>query len=641
MSSRTVSISTKLAAMSALGILLMLVVAVSGFMLNSSVAQAVSRGRIQADIARNMIDMKASVRGLEMGVGALRLAASPAERQAAIDYIDKRHHSALKYLGLAKADMTLDVNITRAATVETTVEAYDALVKQLVAADLTNAAQTTPILADLAETSGKIAGMIDEAVNAAKAASQEADDHRRALQSLSSTVSLVMSGLMVALLIGSAVFGRKVIANPIRRITQSMNRLAGGDLDTDIPFAGRTDEVGDMAQAVQVFRQNALKVREMNAQEAALQAQNADLQTSIAAVVASAVDGNFKTRIDKHYENPHLNTFAASVNELLGSVDTGIGETQRVVAALAEGDLTETMRGQFRGSFEELQLNVDAAMNTLRTVMGEVLATIDMINGGTGELRAAANDLSRRTEQQAASLEETAAALEEITSAVGNSTDRSLQAATMVTEARRNTEQSSTVVRQAVEAMERIEQASNGISQIINVIDEIAFQTNLLALNAGVEAARAGEAGKGFAVVAQEVRELAQRSATAAKDIKALIHRSREEVTAGVSLVTQTGSVLDTIQGNVAAIDEQVRSIAGTSREQATGLQEVNTAVNHMDQATQQNAAMVEEQTAATARLAEETSKLRSLVGRFRIEKGGADRRPAPARQAAPQRLAS
>ncbi|SIR27264.1 methyl-accepting chemotaxis protein [Rhizobium sp. RU20A] len=641
MSSRTVSISTKLAAMSAVGILLMLVVAVSGFILNRSVAQAVARSRIQADIARNMIDMKASVRGLEMGVGSLRLAASPAERQAAINFIDKRHHSALKYLDLARADMTLDVNKARAATVEATLEAYEGMVKQLVAADLANAAQTAPILADLARTSGKIAGLIDEAVTAAKVANQEADDHRRSLQSFSATLSLVMSGLMVALLIGSAVFGRKVIANPIRRITQSMNRLAGGDLDSEIPFAGRGDEVGDMAQAVQVFRQNALKVRDMNAQEAALQAQNADLQTSIAAVVASAVDGNFKTRIEKQYENPHLNTFAASVNALLVSVDTGIGETQRVVAALADGDLTETMRGSFRGSFEELQSNVDAAMKTLRTVMGEVLATIDMINGGTGELRSAANDLSKRTEQQAASLEETAAALEQITSAVANSTDRSLQAATMVTEARRNTEQSSTVVRQAIEAMERIEQASSGISQIINVIDEIAFQTNLLALNAGVEAARAGEAGKGFAVVAQEVRELAQRSATAAKDIKALIHRSSAEVTSGVALVTQTGSVLDTIQGNVAAIDEQVRSIAGTSREQSTGLQEVNTAVNHMDQATQQNAAMVEEQTAATARLAEETGRLRTLVGRFRIEKGGETSRVAPVRYVPPQRLAS
>ncbi|WP_377293294.1 methyl-accepting chemotaxis protein [Rhizobium sp. SG2393] len=640
MFSRSLSISTKLALMSGAGILLMLVVAVAGWMLNDAVTAAVTRGRVQAEITRNLIDMKASVRGLETGVAWVRLAASDDDLNSAIDYMGKRHQSALKYIGLAKEAMTIPANKQRAEKIETIIAADDVLIEQLEAA-LRAKADTADVVAKLSTSFTEIGHLIDEAVNAAKAASEAADQNRRDLQSLSSTVSLVMSGLMIALLVASALFGRKVIAQPIRRITASMNGLAGGDLDTAIPFAGRKDEVGEMAAAVQVFRANALKVREMNAQEAALQAQNADLQSSIAAVVSSAVDGNFTRRIEKHYENPHLNTFAASVNDLLASVDEGVRETQRVVAALADGDLTESMNGSFRGSFRELQSNVDTAMKSLRTVMSEVLLAIETINGGTGELRAAANDLSRRTEQQAASLEETAAALEEITSAVGNSTDRSLQAATMVTEARRNTEQSSTVVRQAVEAMERIEQASSGIGQIINVIDEIAFQTNLLALNAGVEAARAGEAGKGFAVVAQEVRELAQRSATAAKDIKALIHRSSTEVTSGVALVTQTGTALDTIHGNVAAIDEQIRSIAGTSREQSTGLQEVNTAVNQMDQATQQNAAMVEEQTAATARLAEETQRLRSLVSRFRIEKAGETGRAAPARYTPPQRLAS
>ncbi|OLP62527.1 chemotaxis protein [Xaviernesmea oryzae] len=640
MSSRTFSISTKLSLMSAAGILVMFLVSVSAWMLNDGVSQAVTRSRMQAEITRNLIDMKASVRGLETGVAAIQLARSPEEVNNAIDYTDKRHQSALKYLGLAEAAMMIPENKQRAEAIKTTLAAEETLVKALIDGVRVKA-DVSPIATKLAANFAQIGQTVDDAVNAAKAGSEAADQRRRDLQSMSSAISLGMSALMISLLVGSAVFGRKVIAAPLRRITRSMNGLADGDLETPIPFAGRTDEVGEMAKAVQVFRENALKVREMNAQDAALQTQNADLQSSIAAVVASAVDGNFKARIQKRYESPHLNIFAASVNELLSSVDGGISETQRVVAALADGDLTETMKGQFRGSFEELQSNVDAAMTSLRSVMGEVLSTIDLINGGTGELRAAANDLSRRTEQQAASLEETAAALEEITSAVGNSTSRSLQAATMVTEARRNTEQSSTVVREAVQAMERIEQASSGISQIINVIDEIAFQTNLLALNAGVEAARAGEAGKGFAVVAQEVRELAQRSATAAKDIKALIHRSREEVTAGVTLVTQTGSALETIHDNVAAIDEQVRSIASTSREQSTGLAEVNTAVNHMDQATQQNAAMVEEQTAATARLAEETTRLRSLVGRFRIKGAEAERRSEAAYSAAPRRLAS
>jgi methyl-accepting chemotaxis protein len=200
----------------------------------------------------------------------------------------------------------------------------------------------------------------------------------------------------------------------------------------------------------------------------------------------------------------------------------------------------------------------------------------------------------------------------------------------MVDEARKSTEQSSAVVKDAVSAMGRIEEASGEIGQIINVIDEIAFQTNLLALNAGVEAARAGDAGKGFAVVAQEVRELAQRSANAAKDIKALISRSGAEVHSGVKLVTATGEALGLIQGHVVKINEHVHSIATAAREQSTGLSEVSTAVNQMDQVTQQNAAMVEESTAATNRLADEAANLARLIARFQIEAGTAPRVAAP-----------
>jgi len=304
----------------------------------------------------------------------------------------------------------------------------------------------------------------------------------------------------------------------------------------------------------------------------------------------------------------------------LRQFNRGIAETCRVVAALADGDLTENMRGEFQGAFGELKENVNATMVSLRSVLGEVRAAVDIINGGAGEMRIASGDLSKRTEQQAASLEETSSALEEITVAVKNSTERALEASHMVDEAKKNAGQSSAVVSQAVSAMGRIEQASGEIVQIINVIDEIAFQTNLLALNAGVEAARAGEAGKGFAVVAQEVRELAQRSANAAKDIKVLINRSSSEVHSGVKLVTATGEALGDIQGQVVKIDEHVRSIATAAREQSTGLSEVSTAVNQMDQVTQQNAAMVEESTAATNRLADEAANLARLIARFKLD---------------------
>ncbi|AYM84027.1 HAMP domain-containing protein [Agrobacterium tumefaciens] len=426
--------------------------------------------------------------------------------------------------------------------------------------------------------------------------------------------------------LGAMAFAVVGVSRPINRTTDVMRTLAGGDLSVEIPFTDQTNEIGKMARAVEVFKQNGIKVCELNAQEAALQAKSADLQSNIGEVVSAAVAGDFTQRITKDYDNADLNRFATQVNELVTSVDRGVAETRRVISALADGDLTENMRGEFQGAFGELQENVNQTMTSLRSVLSEVRGAIDTINGGAGEMRTAAGDLSKRTEQQAAALEETSSALEEITAAVKNSTERATEASHMVDEARHSTEQSSVVVKDAVSAMGRIEQASGEIGKIINVIDEIAFQTNLLALNAGVEAARAGDAGKGFAVVAQEVRELAQRSAGAAKDIKALISRSGDEVTSGVKLVTATGEALSLIQGHVVKINEHVHSIAIAAKEQSTGLSEVSTAVNQMDQVTQQNAAMVEESTAATNRLADEASNLARLIARFKIEAGAGPR---------------
>jgi methyl-accepting chemotaxis protein len=231
-----------------------------------------------------------------------------------------------------------------------------------------------------------------------------------------------------------------------------------------------------------------------------------------------------------------------------------------------------------------------------------------------------------RTEQQAASLEETAAALDEITANVSNSSGRADEARAVAVQANASASESGEVVSKAVDAMGKIETSSNEVSNIIGVIDEIAFQTNLLALNAGVEAARAGEAGKGFAVVAQEVRELAQRSAKAAKEIKELIRNSSLEVQNGVKLVSDTGRALKTIEGYIVTINDHMDSIATSAREQSVGLGEVNTAVNQMDQVTQRNAAMVQEASAAGATLAQESTKLREIIGQFVLDGQGAQR---------------
>ena len=241
------------------------------------------------------------------------------------------------------------------------------------------------------------------------------------------------------------------------------------------------------------------------------------------------------------------------------------------------------------------------------------------VRSGAEEITQASDDLSRRTEQQAASLEETAAALDEITATVRRTAEVANEARDLVSTSKTDAERSGEVVRQTVGAMDGIETSSKQIANIIGVIDEIAFQTNLLALNAGVEAARAGDAGRGFAVVATEVRALAQRSADAAKEIKALISTSTQQVDVGVKLVSETGQALGRIVAQVSQLNGLVTELAASAKEQSTGLGEVNAAVNQMDQVTQQNAAMVEQSTAASHSLADEAQELARLVGQFNI----------------------
>ncbi|MDJ1637876.1 methyl-accepting chemotaxis protein [Rhizobium rhizogenes] len=291
--------------------------------------------------------------------------------------------------------------------------------------------------------------------------------------------------------------------------------------------------------------------------------------------------------------------------------------------SLADGDLAQQIEKPFIPSLERLRTDFNAASDKLKRAMATVADNARAISAGSSEIRTAADELAKRTEQQAASVEETAAALEEITTTVKDSSRRAEEAGQLVARTREHAEHSGEVVRDAIGAMDQIETSSREISNIIGVIDEIAFQTNLLALNAGVEAARAGEAGKGFAVVAQEVRELAQRSAKAAKEIKTLITSSGSQVQSGVSLVTKAGSALQEIATQVHDINTNVVAIVEAAREQSNALGEINKAVNSVDQGTQQNAAMVEEQTAASHSLAREAAALFELLEHFRFDDTG------------------
>jgi methyl-accepting chemotaxis protein len=286
---------------------------------------------------------------------------------------------------------------------------------------------------------------------------------------------------------------------------------------------------------------------------------------------------------------------------------------------LANGKLDQEIDTRFVPSMETTRHDFNAVAAKLRDAMKIVAQNASGIAAASVEVRDASQELAQRTEQQAASLEEAAAALEQVTRTVGDSSQRAEEAGRLVTSTRQNAEQSGLVVRDAISAMDEIAKSSNEITNIIGVIDDIAFQTNLLALNAGVEAARAGEAGKGFAVVAQEVRELAQRSATAAKEIKTLINTSSHQVSGGVELVGRTGASLKDMLSQVSSIHENVSAIVEASREQAASLREISQAVNQMDHATQKNAAMVEETTAASHSLANEAESLRGLLMQFDI----------------------
>lgn len=441
---------------------------------------------------------------------------------------------------------------------------------------------------------GSLYGALNALIDFATGKGEEFIANSQATTAASSRNMIIEAVILFGIILS---FGAAVIMIFNRRLSNIRNaveKVADGELETNIPYAKNNTEVGSIARSLEIFRQAALDNRRL---EAEAETQRAQAE---------------KERIEVQERAD------AEAQQKLEVATKGLAAALK---QLASGDLSFKIDTEFSTEFEPLRADLNDTIHQLRETMQQIAEGSSAIDASASEMRDAADDLANRTSRQAASLEETSATLDEITSTVMQTAEQAEEASNIAVEAKKSSDASSVVVSDAINAMEAIEKVSGEITNIVTVIDEIAFQTNLLALNAGVEAARAGDAGKGFAVVAEEVRALAQRSAEAAKEIQELITRSTKEVGNGVTLVRNTGEALEEIAKHVTNISERSQSIASAAKEQQLGVQEVSTAISSMDQMTQQNAAMVEESNAVTQKLADETGVLGQRVSQFKVGK--------------------
>lgn len=440
-------------------------------------------------------------------------------------------------------------------------------------------------------------------------------------------IAIVSSGTLLVLG-GIGWLLSRLITRPIPMLARVMKDVAAGNYDTEVPYAHRNNEVGEMARSVQVFRDNGLTMINMSKEERTASERRrvdrtemmAALQAAFGEVVDAAIAGDFSKRVDATFSDVELNVLAESVNKLVATVDRGLWDTGQVLAALAEADLTRRMEGVYRGSFAKLQADTNAAADKLTEVIGQLQVSSRSLRIATGDLASGATDLAERTAKQASTIEEASTNMEQLASTVLSNAERARKASANATAVTHTAEEAGTVMNAANTAMARITQSSSKISSIIGLIDDIAFQTNLLALNASVEAARAGDAGKGFAVVAVEVRRLAQSAASASSDVKALIEQSSGEVTNGSKLVGEAAaklaSMLQSVRENTAALE----AIAQESSEQAASIKQVTMAVRTMDEMTQNNATLVKQTNAAIAQTQAQANELDGIVDVFVLD---------------------
>jgi len=470
--------------------------------------------------------------------------------------------------------------------------------------------------------------------------------------------SLLVAGLLgFGLLACGSFFLRMHLSRPLVRLRDAMAQVASENYDTEIPDQRRKDEIGDLSRALDTMRgdlqsaeaqliaQNkeqeaaSKEIAEMAAErekaarrevEMAKEKEEADRKTaeareqmmidlgkSFGTVVEAAIDGEFSKRVDAKFSDKILNELAENINQLLGAVDHGLSETGQVLERIADGNLTQPMKGNFRGAFGHLQSNVNDMMEALKTLITEISWSGDTLGCSSAELRDTAGVLATQAERNAASLEETSAALDELSTSIRHVGENVSDASKNAQTARNMAQSSEKIAADAATSMDSISDASKEITRVVSVINEIAFQINLLALNAGVEAARAGEAGLGFAVVASEVRQLAQKASDASKEIATAITKSDAAVTEGVERVAGARSSLNAIAESVINISSGVDEISTAISVQVNGISEITSAVGQIDKSSQRQAASFEELTAASSVLASEADRLTQSTARF------------------------
>ncbi|MGF0667441.1 methyl-accepting chemotaxis protein [Stenotrophomonas maltophilia] len=402
-------------------------------------------------------------------------------------------------------------------------------------------------------------------------------------------------------------------------MVQETNALVGSHVQTlhDVLDVVQQYAVGDLSRDIARYPgEKAAMTTTVDTVKANLGRINAEIKQ----LASAAAAGDFSRRGDAQRFDHDFRLMLENLNAMMAVSDDNLGKLSQLLSAIAEGDLTARMHGDYQGVFARMRDDANATVAQLTQIVGQIQASASSITLAASEIASGNSDLSRRTEQQAANLEETAASMEELTSTVRQNAEHARQANQLAIGAHGVASQGGEVVGQVVTTMSAIEASSKKIAEIISVIDGIAFQTNILALNAAVEAARAGEQGRGFAVVASEVRTLAQRSAAAAKEIKGLIDDSVGKVAEGSSLVHQAGSTMGEIVASVQRVTDIMAEISAASQEQSAGIEQVNQTVVQMDETTQQNAALVEEATAAARAMEDQAAQLADAVAIFRLD---------------------